>query len=79
MCTFFQIQGQLEVCNKKFCYLMVYRGTDDDFHLEVISRDTVLWQTAMLPKLERFYKQCMLPEIIEGNINRGQQCRTCEP
>lgn len=28
----------------------------------------------MLPKLTKFYKECIAPEIVRNNIGKGQKC-----
>ncbi|XP_044762047.1 uncharacterized protein LOC123319241 [Coccinella septempunctata] len=70
---FYQVQGQLNICKKKFCDFVLY--TDEDFHIERIECDEALWRNIMLPKLEQFYMNCILPEIIDGRIPRGMRAR----
>lgn len=46
---YFQVQGQLNICQKSKCYFVVY--CKDWFTVEEISRDDSIWTDAMVPKL----------------------------
>lgn len=59
---YYQVQGQLFVTGRKFCYFIVW--TPHGFLYEKIERDEECWRK-MLPKLERFYFEYLLPVILE--------------
>ena len=58
---YYQVQGQLYVCQKKFCYFVVY--TFCDLFVQKISIDEEYCTGALLPKLELFYKKYLRPFI----------------
>ncbi|XP_044758639.1 uncharacterized protein LOC123316560 [Coccinella septempunctata] len=70
---FYQMQGQLNICKQIFCDFVLY--SDDDFQIERIECDEALWKNIILPKLEKFYMNCILPELIDGRIPRGMRAR----
>jgi YqaJ-like viral recombinase domain len=70
---YYQIQGQLAITEKKFCDFVVY--TEKDFFVERIQFDEDLWKNVMLPKLEWFYMECLLPELLDSRILRGMKVR----
>lgn len=70
---YFQIQGQLNITNRKFCDFVAYG--ENDIFIQRILVDKVMWTDFMLPKLQRFYMQCILPEIIDSRIRRKLKCR----
>jgi hypothetical protein len=70
---YYQVQGQLQITQCNSGYFIVY--SENDFHSEVIKRDDDLWYNQMLPKLNKFYMECLLPEIIDPRVPRGRNCR----
>lgn len=69
---YYQVQGQLNITGRNFCDFVMY--ATNDFNIERIYKDEELWSN-MLPKLIAFYKNCILPEIIDGRIPRGMKVR----
>lgn len=63
---YFQVQGQLFVCNKKFCYFAIW--TPKGLMYERIKPDYDLWKT-MFPKLKTFYFDNYLPILINEIFN----------
>lgn len=59
---FYQIQGQLAVLKLPWCDFIVW--TNIDFHVERVLADTTFWNNKCLPKLNSFYYNVMLPEIV---------------
>ncbi|XP_050431087.1 uncharacterized protein LOC126839710 isoform X2 [Adelges cooleyi] len=59
---YYQIQGQLHMTQRKYCYFVVY--TDHWAEVEIITYDDSFWQDQMVQKLQQFYIECLLPEII---------------
>lgn len=70
---FYQIQGQLNISQRNKCMLILYC----DFGTEFISveRDENFWLTHMVPKLSRFFYECVLPELADSRHARGLRCR----
>lgn len=50
----------------------MFISKDKDVFIEKIDKDVLLWENTMLPKLNQFYKECILPEIILQRIQRGK-------
>ncbi|KAJ8984108.1 hypothetical protein NQ317_017317 [Molorchus minor] len=59
---YYQVQGQLFVTGRQFCYFVVW--TPLGLVYEKIVRDEACW-SKMFPKLENFYFQHMLPVLLE--------------
>jgi hypothetical protein len=72
----FQIQGQLAITKKTFCDFIVY--TLNDFFVERIKFDKDLWENVMLPKLNWFYDECLLPELVDSRLKRNMAVRVPE-
>ncbi|XP_063240064.1 uncharacterized protein LOC134540920 [Bacillus rossius redtenbacheri] len=75
---FYQIQGTLNITKKDFCYLIVMTDTKQDLFVEKVQRNEDFWRNEMLPKLTRFYKKCLLPEIVDSRVIRGKPVREPE-
>ncbi|GBO11115.1 hypothetical protein AVEN_9184-1 [Araneus ventricosus] len=68
----YQIQRQLFISNKKWCDL--YVQCEKDAFILRIYRNEQCWAN-LLPKLEKLYLQCVLPEIIDGRSPRNLPIR----
>lgn len=60
---YYQVQGQLHVTGKNYCYFVIW--TPKGMAYELIEKDESCWEK-MFPKLERFYFDNMLPEILNN-------------
>lgn len=69
---YYQVQGQLHVTQRKFCYFVLWSPKGMLF--EKIERDEEFWKN-IEPKLESFFFECLLPEIIDGRIPRNMPVR----
>lgn len=69
----YQIQGQLHITGRTFCDFIVY--TEHGIDVQRIERDDEFWQTEMEPFLTRFYKECVLPEIVDPRLERSMKIR----
>ncbi|XP_077535959.1 uncharacterized protein LOC144148274 [Haemaphysalis longicornis] len=58
----YQMQGQLNICDREKCLFPVW--TREAIHVETISMDRVFWENKMLPRLQKFYMHCLLPELV---------------
>ncbi|KAJ8893025.1 hypothetical protein PR048_005606 [Dryococelus australis] len=72
---FYQVQGMLNISGRDTCYLVVMSDLNENLHIEKIYKDVLFWEKKMVPKLHRFYVQCLLPEIVEPNVSRGKIIR----
>ncbi|KAK4884281.1 hypothetical protein RN001_000552 [Aquatica leii] len=63
----------LHITQRGICYFVVFVNHKSPLFIEKIKRDDIFWQNNMEGKLT-FYKCCILPEIIRGNIKRGLRC-----
>lgn len=56
------------------CFLIVYVNDNIPIFVEKIVRDKKLWYENMLPILKQFYKECIAPEIVRGNLKKNKKC-----
>jgi YqaJ-like viral recombinase domain len=69
----YQIQGQLHITRRKYCYFVVW--TPKGMFMQIIERDDVFWSSKMIDKLSRFYLNCLLPEIVDSRRDRKRPTR----
>ncbi|KAL5238615.1 hypothetical protein ACI65C_006025 [Semiaphis heraclei] len=60
---FYQVQGQLHISRKMFCYFCVW--TPKGLMYEKIQRDDEFWENNMKLKLEHFNLKHLLPSLIK--------------
>jgi hypothetical protein len=70
---YFQVQGQLHITKKMFCYFCIW--TSRDILYEKIKRDDNFWKTKMLLHLVNFYNNCLLPEMVDPRYDRNLPLR----
>lgn len=70
---YYQVQGQLHVTGRTFCYFVVW--TTKGLVYEKIERDDQFWEREMELKLEKFYFECLLPELIDPRVPRKMPVR----
>ncbi|KAJ8909723.1 hypothetical protein NQ315_016769 [Exocentrus adspersus] len=68
-----QIQGQLNITKKDTCFFVLYVSDQIELFIEKIKREE-FWNK-MLPVLTSFYKECVAPEIVRKNIDKGKRCK----
>ncbi|KAK9753665.1 YqaJ-like viral recombinase domain [Popillia japonica] len=66
----YQIQGQLNVADKDFCYFVVW--TKKDMWYQKIFKNESMWQK-MTQKLKSFYMKALLPEILDSRKLRDRE------
>lgn len=72
---YYQIQGQLHVTQKKFCYLVLWAADDLPIRYEKIERDDKFWIEKMENKLLNFFDTAMLPELVDPRKGRSMDIR----
>uniref|UniRef100_A0A1B6E7F7 YqaJ viral recombinase domain-containing protein n=1 Tax=Clastoptera arizonana TaxID=38151 RepID=A0A1B6E7F7_9HEMI len=70
---YFQIQGQLLITHRKYCEFALW--TPKGLKLQHIEKNDQLWNEKMKMKLEMFYMNCMLPELIDPRHTRTMVIR----
>lgn len=70
---FYQIQCQLEVTDRQFCIFVVW--TTVDVLITNIKREKKFWQEEMYPKIEKFFYNCLLFEIVDSRKRRNLEVR----
>ena len=70
---YYQIQGQLNICERDICYLFVW--TTMDYRVIEIRRNVTFWKSMMCPKLNRFYNTCVKPELIDSQLARKMRIK----
>lgn len=63
-----QVQGQLLICEVSYCDFVVF--TEEGLHIERIFRDETFCNR-MLSGLEKFFKHCILPEILTHRLQQS--------
>ena len=57
-----QIQGQMAIGERPWCDFVI--NTFKDTTIQRVSFDLQYWLEKLLPKLQSFYDNCLLPEIV---------------
>ncbi|GBO41368.1 hypothetical protein AVEN_132411-1 [Araneus ventricosus] len=70
---YFQVQGQLHITQKNYCLFSMW--TEKGQKIEKIIRDQLFWQQKMEKKLEFFYFECLLPELVDPRFPRSMDIR----
>lgn len=73
---YYQIQGQLHITKRIYCLLGLW--TPKGMKVENIKRDDSFWDTQMFPKLQTFYLDCLLPELVDPRHPRSMPIRDPE-
>ncbi|CAG9132575.1 unnamed protein product [Plutella xylostella] len=71
---FYQIQGQLRITGQNTCIFAIWTGPGN-IKYELINKDDQFWKEKMEIPLIRFYKNCLLPELIDPRFNRNMPLR----
>lgn len=71
---YYQVQGQLNICNKEKCYFMLW--SPKGLLVEEIMRDEQFFTQSMIPKLKSFYFDIILKELVDSPISRDLPLRT---
>ena len=71
---YYQIQMQLECCDIDFVYFVIFLG-EEELYYEKIGREREFWSNKMLPNLQKFYFEALLPEIVDGRLPRSMEIR----
>ncbi|XP_063229291.1 uncharacterized protein LOC134534727 isoform X1 [Bacillus rossius redtenbacheri] len=69
----YQVQGQLHITNRKYCYFVLW--TPRGLLVQQIERENSFWKEKMINKLTQFYMTCLLPEIIDPRYPRNMEIR----
>ena len=62
---YFQIQGQMAICQVSFCDFVVYHPTSKDIIVQRIEFNEFFWKKKLFPKLNLFYEKYVRP-LAEG-------------
>lgn len=69
----YQIQGQLHITLRSYCYFVFW--TPCGMLVQKITRDDLFWELKMEKKLQEFYFKCLLPELVDPRYKRGLEIR----
>lgn len=72
---YYQVQGQLHVTRREKCLFAIWSGENFPVKTEMIDRDDRFWAAKMEKKLEDFYLDCLLPELIDPRFLRKMPIR----
>ena len=70
---FAQIQGQLGILDKMVRHLIVYNSIED-WEIITVHRSKDYWEK-IFPKLEAFWNESLLPEILDSRVARNMEIR----
>ncbi|KAL4085314.1 hypothetical protein QTP88_027173 [Uroleucon formosanum] len=70
---YYQVQGQLHVTERTFGIIAYW--TNKGMKYETIEKDDTFWECNMFPKLQNFYFNCLLPELIDPRHSRCMPIR----
>ncbi|KAL4119944.1 hypothetical protein QTP88_012696 [Uroleucon formosanum] len=65
----YQVQGQMQISKRHFCYFVVY--SVNWMEKQIISFDDSFWREKMFEKLKVFYTEYLLPELV--NLQYGKR------
>lgn len=69
---FYQVQGQMAICKRKWCDFVIW--TPSSLSIERIYFNPDFWKNT-IKKLENFYVQAILPELASPRYPQGQPIR----
>ncbi|KYN12747.1 hypothetical protein ALC57_15072, partial [Trachymyrmex cornetzi] len=72
---FYQIQGQLNITKRDYMTIAFLLYGPKSMKIIHVNKDNAFWKKEMLPRLIRFYYECMLPEIVDSRYNRNMPIR----
>ena len=72
---YFQVQGQLAVCNMEYCDFICW--TPLGFHTDRIVFDPSFFFDCIKPALDKFFIEVMLPELLTG-VRQSKRCKKME-
>ena len=72
---YYDIQGQLHICDKKTCLLVIWTSNRYNVFIERIEKDDNFFNEKMKGRLISFYNDWLLPELIDPRLKRGMAIR----
>ena len=59
---FAQVQGQMAIGERPWCDFVIF--TTQGISVERVKYDALYWQNTLVPKLTKFYDNCVAPEVV---------------
>ena len=59
---FAQVQGQMAIGGRPWCDFVIF--TTQGISVERVKYDALYWKNTLVPKLTKFYDNCVAPEIV---------------
>lgn len=72
---YYDIQGQLHICEKQICIFAIWTSTQHKMYTERIERDDAFFDTKMKSQLLSFYNDWMLPELVDPRLCRNMEIK----
>lgn len=69
----YQIQGQLHITKREYCFFVFW--TPKGISVQKIERSDSFWKTYMESQLVGFYMNCLLSELVDPRYTRGLPIR----
>lgn len=75
---YYQVQGQLHITKRDFCYFVVWTGKEMKY--VKVPRNDEFWEEKMEPKLISFYHEHIVPELAKSSqTSPSRRKRSFEP
>lgn len=72
---FYDVQGQLHICKKKSCIFSIWTSNRYQMYVQRIERDDNFFDNKMKAKLNTFYNDWLLPELVNSRLSRNMPIR----
>lgn len=72
---YFEVQGQLHVTRRDYCYLVVWASDELPLRVETIQKDIHFWKANMEDTLKKFYEKVLLLELVDPRSSRKMSIR----
>lgn len=72
---YFEVQGQLNVTQRDYCYLVVWASDSLPLRVEKIEKDINFWKANMEDTLNKFYEKVLLLELVNSRASRKMPIR----
>lgn len=75
---YYQIQGQLHICEKNVCIFSIWTSTQHKMYVEKITKDEGFFDAKKKDRLHTFYYDWLLPELVDPRLKRNMAIRVPE-
>lgn len=76
---YIELQSELHITGRKFGFVMVWLGEcnrEAQYRIVEIPKDDSFFETTIKPKVQYFYEQVMMKELVDSRKGRSMKLRT---